>query len=141
MRNLGRVASLLFALIILAACAGGTSGNVVGGRESCRINGGVGYCEGKFNRLNGTYDKDIEDEFIFGGDHVDVTIEASVETGIVRISVEAPNGSIASIDITPDSPGTLIGIAEGEFDGFEVTFEALEGEATGVEYRIDYQAR
>jgi hypothetical protein len=131
----------MLALILLTACAGGTSGSVVGGRESCRINGGVGYCEGKFNRLNGTYGKDIEDEFIFAGDDVDVTVTVSIESGAVRVSVEAPNGDVTAIDVDPGLPGTLVGIAEGEFDGFEVTFEALDGEAIGVEYRIDYLAR
>lgn len=132
---------LLVAGVVLTACAGGTSGSIVGGRESCRINGGVGYCEGRFNRLNGIYGKDIEDDFIFGGDQVEVTVDASVESGSVRVSVEAPNGSVSSLDVTPDSPGTLVGIAEGQFDGFEVTFEAIGGEASGIEYRIDYQAR
>jgi len=140
-RKYNMLGLLIVAAFILGACSGGTSGSVVGGRESCRINGGVGFCEGKFNRLNGTYGKDIEDDFIFGGDQVEVRVEASVESGTIRISVEAPNGEITSIDVSPDSPGTLIGVAEGEFDGFEVTFEAVGEEATGVEYRIDYQAR
>ena len=141
MRNSSLVLWILIASVALTACTGGTSGSIVGGRENCRINGGVGYCEGKFNRLNGIYGMDIEDDFIFGGDQVDVTVDATVESGTVRVSVEAPNGSVASLDVTPDSPGTLIGIAEGQFDGFEVTFEAIGGEATGIEYRIDYQAR
>ena len=141
MRNSSLVLWITIASVALTACAGGTSGSIVGGRENCRINGGVGYCEGKFNRLNGIYGMDIEDDFIFGGDQVDVTVDATVESGTVRVSVEAPNGSVASLDVTPDSPGTLIGIAEGQFDGFEVTFEAIGGEATGIEYRIDYQAR
>ncbi len=91
--------------------------------------------------MNGTYGKDIEDEFIFGGDEVEVTVQAAIESGSVRISVESPVGEVTSIDVSPGSPGTLVGIAEGEFDGFEVTFEALDGEATGIEYRIDYQVR
>lgn len=140
-----RISSLLGCFLattlILAACAGGTTGSVVGGRENCRINGGVGFCEGRFNRLNGTFEKEIEDDFIFGGDQVDVVVDASVESGTVRISVEAPNGEISSIDVSPDTPGTLMGVAEGEFDGFGVRFEVVGGEATGVEYRIDYQAR
>lgn len=135
------IAWLVLAIILLAGCSGGTSGSIVGARESCRINGGVGFCEGRFKRLNGTYAMDVEDEFIFGGDTIDVTVAASLGSGIIRISVEAPSGEITSLDITPDSPGTLVGVAEGEFDGFEITFEALDGEATEVEYRIDYQSR
>jgi hypothetical protein len=141
MRTILQFTILTVMLTCLAACAGGTSGSIVGGRENCRINGGVGFCEGRFNRLNGTYGKDIEDDFIFGGDEVAVTVEAAVESGTVRISVESPSSEVTSIEVSPGSPGTLIGIAEGEFDGFEVTFEAVGGEATGVEYRIDYQTQ
>lgn len=132
---------LFTALILLSACEGSTSGSVVGVRERCRINGGVGFCEGQFRTLNGTYHKNIEDDFIFGGDSVEVTVEASVEEGTVRISVESPGGDLTSIDITPETPGTLIAVADGKFDGFEVIFQAIDGEAAGVEYRIDYLAR
>ena len=141
MRTLFRFTIMIVTISLITACTGGTSGSVIGGRENCRINGGVGFCEGRFNRLNGTYGKDIEDEFIFGGDEVEVTVEATVESGTVRISVESPAGDVTSIDVNPGSPGILFGIAEGEFDGFEVTFAALDGEATGVDYRIDYQTR
>ncbi|MDF1499016.1 MAG: hypothetical protein P1P76_00880 [Anaerolineales bacterium] len=141
MQKLSRIVFLLSALVLLSACGGSTSGSIVGARERCRINGGVGFCEGRFRTLNGTYHKDVEDDLIFGGDSVEVTVEASVEKGTLRISIESPGGDLTSIDITPETPGTLIGVAEGEFDGFEVVFQAIDGEATGVEYRIDYLAR
>ncbi len=73
---------ILLLTALLTSCAGGTSGSVLGSRESCFINAGSGSCE-----------------------------------------------------------GTLIGVASGEFDGFEVVFEALDGEATGITYQITYQVR
>ncbi len=126
---------------LLASCAGGTSGSVLGSRESCRISTGSGTCEGTFTRLKGTYGKDIEDESIFSGDAIDVEVRASVESGPVRISVESPEGEVTFIEISSGNSGTLIGVASGEFDGFEVVFEALEGEAADITYQITYQVR
>ena len=132
---------ILLLTALLASCAGGTSGSVLGSRESCRINAGSGSCEGTFNTLKGTYGKDIEDEAIFSGDAIDVEVQSSVESGPVRISVESPSGEVTFIEILSGNSGTLIGVASGEFDGFEVVFEALDGEATGIIYQIAYQVR
>ncbi|MFV9675470.1 MAG: hypothetical protein ACNYZI_08830 [Anaerolineales bacterium] len=132
---------ILLLTALLASCAGGTSGSVLGSRESCRINAGSGSCEGTFSTLKGTYGKDIEDEAIFSGDAIDVEIQSSVESGPVRISVESPSGEVTFIEILSGNSGTLIGVASGEFDGFEVVFEALDGEATGIIYQIAYQVR
>ncbi len=132
---------ILLLTALLASCAGGTSGSVLGSRESCRINAGSGSCEGTFSTLKGTYGKDIEDEAIFSGDAIDVEVQSSVESGPVRISVESPSGEVTFIEILSGNSGTLIGVASGEFDGFEVVFEALDGEATGIIYQITYQVR
>ena len=132
---------ILLLTALLASCAGGTSGSVLGSRESCRINAGSGSCEGTFSTLKGTYGKDIEDDAIFSGDAIDVEVHASVESGPVRISVESPSGEVKFIEISSGNSDTLIGVASGEFDGFEVVFEALEGEATGITYQITYQVR
>ncbi|MFA9402905.1 MAG: hypothetical protein ACERKY_07540 [Anaerolineales bacterium] len=132
---------ILLLTALLASCAGGTSGSVLGSRESCRINAGSGSCEGTFSTLKGTYGKDIEDEAIFSGDAIDVEVQSSVESGPVRISVESPSGEVTFIEILSGNSGTLIGVASGEFDGFEVVFEALDGEATGIIYQIAYQVR
>ena len=132
---------ILLLTALLASCAGGTSGSVLGSRESCRINAGSGSCEGTFSTLKGTYGKDIEDEAIFSGDAIDVEVQSSVESGPVRISVESPSGEVTFIEILSGNSGTLIGVASGEFDGFEVVFEALNGEATGIIYQITYQVR
>ncbi|MEA1976431.1 MAG: hypothetical protein U9N80_00870 [Chloroflexota bacterium] len=132
---------ILLLAALLTSCAGGTSGSVLGSRESCFINAGSGSCEGTFSTLKGTYGKDIEDNAIFSGDAIDVEVQASVESGPVRISVESPGGEITFIEILSGNSGTLIGVSSGEFDGFEVVFEALEGEATDVTYQITYQVR
>ena len=132
---------ILLLTALLASCAGGTSGSVLSSRESCRINAGSGSCEGTFSTLKGTYGKDIEDEVIFSGDAIDVEVQSSVESGPVRISVESPSGEVTFIEILSGNSGTLIGVASGEFDGFEVVFEALDGEATGIIYQITYQVR
>jgi len=132
---------ILLLTVLLTSCAGGTSGSVLGSRETCRISAGSGSCEGTFSTLKGTYGKDIEDEAIFSGDAIDVEVQASVENGPIRISVESPDGTVTFIEILTGNSGTLIGVASGEFDGFEVVFEALEGEATGITYQITYQVR
>jgi hypothetical protein len=132
---------ILLLAALLASCAGGTSGSVIGSKESCRSSAGSGTCEGTFNKLKGTYGKDIEDESVFSGDAIDVEVRASVESGPVRISVESPDDEITFIEISSGNSGTLIGVASGEFDGFEVVFEALEGEATVITYQITYQVR
>lgn len=132
---------ILLLTALLASCAGGTSGSVIGSRETCRISAGSGTCEGTFNKLKGTYGKDVDDESVFSGDAIDVEVRASVENGSIRISVESPDGEITFIEILSGNSGTLIGVASGEFDGFEVVFEALEGEATDITYQITYQVR
>lgn len=132
---------ILLITVLLASCAGGTSGSVLGSRESCRNNAGSGTCEGTFNKLKGTYGKDIEDESIYSRDAIDVEVRASVVTGPVRISVESPDGEITFIEISSGNSGSLIGVASGKFDGFEVVFEALEGEAADITYQITYRVR
>lgn len=131
------------ALVVLLgtalACAGGTSGGVVGSGERCSQTGGGGACEGMFNKLSGTYGMDIEDDNVFSGDAVQVQAEVSVESGTVRVSVESPDGEIASAEAAPGRAATLVGVAEADMEGFEVTFEAVDGDASGVTYRISYQ--
>lgn len=129
--------SLLAALAL--ACAGGTSGVVVDSSERCTQSGGSGECEGTFGKLNGSYGKDIEDEDVFSGDRVEVEVQVEVERGVVVVSVQDPDGRVLSAQAEPGKLATLTGVAEGEFDGFEVKFEALGGEAEGVKYKITYR--
>jgi hypothetical protein len=89
--------TLFYFLILglcLAACAGGTSGSIIGSSQNCRTGGGLGSCSGRIGKLTGTYGMDIEDEGIFSGDPVDVELTANVDSGVVMISVEDPDGKI-----------------------------------------------
>lgn len=135
------IVCLIAILLSSLACEGGTSGSVVGSGETCRAESGGGVCEGTFSKLSGTYGKDIEDDDIMSGDLIDVEVEVSVESGSVRISVESSEGGKVSTDAEPGQPGTLIGVADGEFEKFTVTFEATEGEARNVTYTINYRIR
>ncbi len=128
--------ALAFALI---ACEGGTSGSVMGSSSSCRQGGGGGSCEGRYRTLRGTYGEDIEVEGLSSFDEVQVEVEVSVESGSVRVSIETPDGERPSADAAPGQPARLLGLATGEMDGFEVRFEALDGEASGVSYTILYE--
>lgn len=130
---------LVLLIVLSTACEGGTSGSVVGSRESCSSRGGSGTCKGSWRKLSGTYGQDIEDEWISGGEAITVKAQVSVESGTVRVSVESPDDQVSSVDVAPGKPATLVGIAEGAFEEFEVRFEAVEGEATGISYEIAYQ--
>jgi hypothetical protein len=54
-------------------------------------------------------------------------------------AVESPEGEVVSVEAAPGNAATLEGVAEGSFSGFEVKFEAVEGEASGIGYTIEYQ--
>jgi hypothetical protein len=132
---------LLLPLVLLAACAGGTSGSIVSSSQSCKTGGGSGSCSGRIGKLTGTYGMDIEDEGIFSGDEVEVEITLSIEVGLVDVSVEDPGGKSYSIEVEPGSEATLLGVSTGEFDGFEITFHAVDGAAQGLSYELIYQTR
>jgi hypothetical protein len=125
-------------LLVLSACAGGTSGSVRNSSQTCRALGGSGGCDGRLGRLSGTYGIDIEDEGISPGDQVWVELVVSVETGSVRVSIEDPGGGINSVSIDPGVPVQLTGFTQGEFDGFEVGFQALDEFAEGITYSLTY---
>jgi len=134
--SMGVLAALVMAAM---ACGSGTSGSVVGSGETCFKTGSSGVCEGTYSKLNGSYGADIEDDDVFSGDEVAVTVEFSVETGTVRVSVTSPDDQVQSAEAGPGQSATVMGVAKGTMDGFEVKFEAVGGEATGVAYRISYQ--
>lgn len=134
---------LCFVVLVLSvlACEGGTSGSVMNSSETCRISGNGGECEGKFGKLSGTYGKDIEDDSISSMDVIDVEVRVLVESGSVKVSVEGTGGEVSSVQATSNQPAMLMGVAEGDFEGFEITFEALDGEAVNIRYTITYQIR
>ena len=141
LKHLVPVLCLMSLLLASLACGGGTSGSVVGSGETCRSVGGAGVCEGTYRKLSGTYGKDIEHDYIRSGGQIDVEVEVSVESGSVQISVESPSGGKVSAQAKPGQPGSLVAVAVGELEKFTVTFEATEGEAQNVAYKISYQIR
>jgi hypothetical protein len=131
---------LIAALILaLAACEGGTSGSVIGSSESCSQRGDSGSCQGRYRTLRGSYGADIEHEGMSSFDTVQVQVEVSVESGNVNVSIETPDGERPSMTASPGAPVTLVGLAAGGMDGFEVRLEAANGEASGVSYTVVYE--
>jgi hypothetical protein len=129
--------ALLGSGVFATACEGGTSGSVSGSRQSCSFRGSAGQCSGSFKKLSGTYSLDVESERVVSS--VQVEVLAAVETGALRVYVETPEGEINSVDVPAGSSVTLSGVVKGEWDGFKVYFEAVEGQAEGVTYEIAYQ--
>jgi hypothetical protein len=125
--------------IAVLACEGGTSGSVTNSNQTCQSTGNRGGCEGKFGKLRGTYSLEIEDDEISSVDLINVEARVSVESGTVKVSVQGSDGEVSSVQASPDRAATLIGVVEGDFGAFEVTFEALDEEAITVRYNISYQ--
>jgi hypothetical protein len=138
---MGKKIFLLVMVIILATgvvgCEGGTSGSALGSRQSCKGNISGGSCKGSFRKIKGTYSVDVE--VTRSGFHtVEAEVTARVEEGPLQVYLKAPDGSQVSAEARPGSPVTLSGQAEGYYDSFRVYFEALEGEASGINYTIEY---
>ena len=132
--------SLILVPLVVAACTAGTSGSILSSSQSCKTGGGAGSCTGRIGKLTGTYGMDIEDEDIFSGAPVEVEITVSVEIGLVEVSVEDPDGQRYSIQVEPGDQESLLGVSTGEFDGFEITFQAIDGQAQGLSYELIYQS-
>jgi hypothetical protein len=128
--------ALLATLLLTTACEGGTRGSVTGSRQRCSSKGGEGECSGSFKKLSGTYSLDIENENVVS--KAEIQVQASVQTGALKVYVKTPDDEINSVDVPVGEAATLRGTAKGEFDGFKVYFEAVEGEAEGVKYQIRY---
>jgi hypothetical protein len=130
---------LVLALLLVAstACEGGTSGSVMGSRSSCSSRMAGGSCKGSYRRLSGTYSLDVETART--PSEVLVTVSASVETGPVRVYLRAEDGTETSSEARPGAPVTISGLAGRTADGFRVYFEAIEGQASGVSYTVEYE--
>ena len=128
----------LFVLLVLgAACEGGTSGSVSGTRQRYSRKSRAGECSGSFNKLSGTYSLDVENESVVSS--AEVQVLAAVEVGALRVYLKTPDGETTSVDVSAGGSATLRGTAKGEWDGFRVYFEAVEGSVEGVTYEISYQ--
>jgi hypothetical protein len=133
------VMCLAVLLMAVLACEGGTSGSVMNSSQHCQSVGTSGECEGKFGKLSGTYGLEIENDEISSTDQLDLQVWVSVESGSVKVSVQGSDGEVSSAQANPNQPATLVGVAEGDFGAFKVTFEALDEEATTIQYEIAYR--
>ena len=123
---------------LASACSGGTSGSVRNASQSCLNQGGAGSCDGRIGRLSGTYGIDIEDEGISPSDLILVELNVTVDVGTVRVFFEGADGDVTSAEVNPGLPLQIAGFAQGEFDGFEIGFEALGESAEGLTYSLNY---
>lgn len=133
---------LVFSLLLLAAsaCSDGTGGSVSGTRQSCQSIGGSITCEGGINRLSGTFTHEVETSFYNDGDTVRVDAEFTVESGQMKVSIQAPDGSLTEAEASPGTPATLSGMASVESTWEEnvipITLQALDGNVEGISFEI-----
>jgi hypothetical protein len=138
------VRKLLFIFIILimavSACSGGTAGSVTGSRQSCRGSGDEVTCEGGFNKLSGTYTLDVETSFFTEGETVLVEAYFTVESGQMKVSIEAPDGTLEETQAVPGEIAVLFGLAtaESSFDenAVPITLQAVNGDVEGIVFEI-----
>jgi len=126
-------------MLILSALACESTGSTIGSHRACRSTKNSGQCEGSWKKLSGTVTESIENDRISSFDTIPVESTVSVESGTVRVSWKDPDGETRSAQASPGSPATLSADCEGDFDELEVTVEALDGDATGASYTINYQ--
>jgi len=129
--------ALLAILVLCTACEGGTSGSVSGSRQRCSSGFREGQCSGSFKTLKGTYSLDVENDSVVSS--AEVEVQASVESGPIKVWIKTPDDETKSVDIPAGGSGSLRGTAKGEWDGFRVYFEAVEDTAEGVTYELTYQ--
>jgi hypothetical protein len=65
-------------------------------------------------------------------------VTTSVDVGTVVVFLEGQDGETSSVEVSPGTPAQLTGFAQGDFDGFEVGFQALGEYAEGVQYSLMY---
>jgi hypothetical protein len=125
-------------VLSILACAGGTSGSVIGSGQNCSAKGSQGSCEGTFKTLNGSISEEYETGSL-SGNNVDVQASFSVDDGQLKVYIKDDKGNQTTAELKPGSPATLKGAAEVSFDKFKVYFEAVDGKASGIQYKINYQ--
>ena len=128
---------LLFMVAIISACADGIHGSVMGSRQKCSSNIDGGHCEGSFKKLSGIYSEDMS-MTRSGFYQVQAEVWASVEEGAIRVYLVDPEGNESGAIARPGEPITISGAIEANYESFRVYFEALDGEAKGIEYIVDY---
>ena len=134
---------LLFFIILmmgLSACSGGTAGSVTGSQQSCRGGSGEVICDGRINKLSGTYNFEVETGFFNEGDAVLVEAYFISTIGSMKVSVEAPDGSLTEAEVVPGEIGVLLGLATVESSIDEntipITLQAVDGDVEGITFEI-----
>lgn len=133
---------LVFAIIILfiSACSGGTGGSVSGTRQSCQSSGGQIRCEGRIDKLTGTFSHEVETSFFREGEAVLVESHFTIESGQMQITIEAPDGTQSTAEALPGTPAVLIGMAavESSFEenAVPLRLQAVDGAVEGISFMI-----
>jgi hypothetical protein len=127
-------------ILVLSACAGGTSGSVSGSQQNCREAGGEVVCDGRINKLSGTYGFEIETGSFNEGDAVLVEAYFITTIGSMKVSVEAPDGSLTEAEVVPGEIGVLLGLGTVE-SGFDqnavpITLHSADGDVEGITFEI-----
>ena len=134
---------LLVAVLVLGVLLACQSGTAVGGRKNCSthmtLGSGTGRCDGGWKKLSGTTTLEIENEDIWSLDQVPVNMQISVDSGVVQVSCSQSGGETMAVQARAGQPAVLTGTCEADAEEFDIAFEALDGEATGISYMIEYE--
>lgn len=131
---------MVMVLLATSACAGGTGGSVSGSRQSCQSKGGSTTCEGRINKLSGTYSHEVETSAFNAGDVVLVEAQFAIESGQLKVTIEVPDGSLMVVEVFPGTPAVLSGLAtvESSIDenAVPLTLQSQNGAVEGVSFII-----
>jgi hypothetical protein len=127
-------------ILVLTACSGGTSGSVSGSQQNCREGGGEVICDGRINQLSGTYNFEVETGYFNEGDPVLVEAYFITTIGSMKVSVEAPDGSLTEAEVVPGEIGVLLGLGTVESaideNAVPITLHAVDGDVEGITFEI-----
>lgn len=136
--TLGLAAS---ALLVSLLAWEGSSGGTTGRSQACTTGRGTGTCNGAIGKLSGTVTLEFEDDSMNSSDVIDLAGEFAVGQGRIQVGFTTPEGTKSSVEAAPGQPARLSGSAKGSFEGFYITVTALDGEASGISYVLEYQTR
>ena len=120
-------------LVILAGCAG-TSFSA-----SCnnRTDSGSSRCDIELSSLNGSWSRDVNMAYVEATGPLPMHVEITVSSGKVRVSYPVVDGTTATEEITPDTPLTLDTLTVVTNEQVTVTFDSVDGSASGVHAVIE----
>ena len=134
---------LLVTVLTLGMLLACQSGSAIGIRKSCSrqktLESDTGRCEGGWKKLSGSTTLEIENEDIWSFDQIPVNMQISVESGVVQVSCGQQSGEKMTVQARPGQPGVLATTCEAESEELDIAVETLDGEATGIEFIIEYE--